>query len=635
MSYTAPMFIIRVIPIARGIAKDELTYWSAKNYEPGSIVKVPLRSREVPALVYRVEPIKRAKQEVRTSAFLLKKIRAQKAKPVLSSAFVRAIEHTAVRHAASVGATLFSYLPAVFLDQDVQKETRPTVRPAFKGYVIPRLYQAPHSDRMQFYKTAVREAFATGGSVFILTPTIREAERVFEALAHGIEEYAYLVTSSVSSATLRTRMQSILKEDHPVLVVMTHGFVALPRHDLATIILEREGSSLYRTRTRPYTDTRTLAHALAAQLGGQLYRGDLPLSIESVYLRDHGEYEEVVSGHHRTTFSSQGHLISMKGDTSTDKRPFRALGTDLVDMLADNAQRGGKAFLYVARRGLSPVTVCRDCGTSVACAECDASVVLHRGAEENYFLCHACGAMRHARERCKDCRSWRLEALGIGTELVEREVRQELPGAPVFVLSHDTAHTHKQAKQVAEEFYAASGGVLIGTELALPYLAREVPVTAIVSLDSLLSIPSWSMYERIASTMTRIREATSAHHFIQTRRPETDVLRMALGGNFSSLYKSEIRMRETLGYPPFTTILKLSVTGTETTVHTHMERAREALKPYELIPYSHALKAPKGKYTLHGYIRIPRGVWPNQELLDRLRTLPPAFNVEVDPESIL
>jgi primosomal protein N' (replication factor Y) len=243
--------------------------------------------------------------------------------------------------------------------------------------------------------------------------------------------------------------------------------------------------------------------------------------------------------------------------------------------------------------------------------------------------------MRHARERCKECHSWRLEAFGIGTELVEREINKGLPDRKTFVLSSDTAKTHKQTKTLIEAFYATPGSILIGTELAIPYLHTALPLTAVVSLDSLLSLPSWNMYERITSTLTRIREATELECIVQTRRPEADVLRMALEGNFSSLYKNELRTRKQLGYPPYTTIIKITATGTETHVTDRIAKAQETLIPYELVPYPRVLRAPKGKYTLHGFVRIKRETWPDMELIARIKTLPSDLSVEVDPDSIL
>jgi len=261
--------------------------------------------------------------------------------------------------------------------------------------------------------------------------------------------------------------------------------------------------------------------------------------------------------------------------------------------------------------------------------------VLHKGNEENYFLCHSCGALRHARERCSHCTSWRLEAFGIGTELVEKEVKEIFPDRPVFVLSSDTAKTHLGAEKIIQDFYATSRAILVGTEMALPYLTKHVPLTGVVSLDSLLSLASWNIYERIAATLTRLREISGEELVVQTRKPEAEILHTVISGNFSRFYRSELKARKELGYPPYTVLIKVSCTGSQESIKEKMEEAVTKLKPYELVTFSRFLKAPKGNFTLHGFLRVAREEWPDDELVERLQTLSPLYTVTVDPDSIL
>ncbi len=353
-------------------------------------------------------------------------------------------------------------------------------------------------------------------------------------MAGGIERYSFIIHGVLGKNVQKERIKEILSCEHSVLIVATSSFLSLPRHDLTTIIVERESSPHYRSRARPFLDTRVLAHELAVQFGGQLFLADLPLRIESIYRRKLGEYEEIVTGHHRMHFKTRAEIINLQGVATSPKKTFRVINRDLLDRIRETGEHGGRTFLYVARRGLSPVTLCRDCGTVVTCNECGVSVVLHKGAEENHFLCHSCGSLRHARETCKNCRSWRLEAFGIGTELVERELNKILPDRTVITLSSDTAKTHTKTRKIIKDFYNTPKSILIGTEMALPYLVKHVPLVGVVSLDSLLSLASWNIYERIATTLTRLREVAGEELLLQTRRPEADILGTVISGNFAN-----------------------------------------------------------------------------------------------------
>jgi primosomal protein N' (replication factor Y) len=188
---------------------------------------------------------------------------------------------------------------------------------------------------------------------------------------------------------------------------------------------------------------------------------------------------------------------------------------------------------------------------------------------------------------------------------------------------------------MAQAFYAEPASILIGTELALPYLTKHIPLVSVASLDTLLSLASWNIYERIASTLTRLRELAGEELLVQTRRPEADILSQVLSGNFSGFYRKELAVRKMLGYPPYTVIIKVSVVGTQAHIETKMQEAREHLLPYELVTFSRVLKAPGNKFTLHGFLRIPREAWPDRELSARLQALGPGYTVVVDPDSIL
>ncbi len=630
------MFIIAAIPISRGSAINELSYYSAIDYPVGSFVQVPVRGKERTAMVISSDKVSNVKAKLRSKEYALRKIKRQESAQLVTLEFINAVKKTALYHASTVGAVLFSTIPKSLLEQlEVSTERLGAVKPKLRGFIIPRLYQGLVQNRIDFYRSSIRETFAVHGSVFITTPTIADAERVYKELSTGIEKYSYLLNSSLSKKVQKTRIANILASEHPVLIVAPPSFLSVPRHDLTTIIVEKENSPLYRSRVRPFLDTRMLAYELAKQLGAQLFLADLPVRIDSIYKKEIGKYEEIVTGNHRTNFDTSANVISLQGTNSSLKKKFRAIDDELLESIRNVSERGERTFLYVARRGLSPVTLCRDCETVVTCDECGVSVVLHKGAEENYFLCHSCGALRHAREICKKCKSWRLEAFGIGTELVERELNEVFPDVKIFMISSDTTKTHVKTKKIMKEFYSTPGAVMIGTEMALPYLTKRVPLVGIVSLDSLLSLASWNIYERVASTLTRLREVSSEGLLLQTRRSEVDLLSTVISGNFSGFYRSELLARKNLGYPPFTVLIKVSVTGTEDGVKEKMNKAVEALLPYELVVFSRVLKTRGGKFSLHGFLRINKDNWPNEKLLRRLNSLSPRYVIEIDPDSIL
>ncbi|MEX0917272.1 MAG: hypothetical protein WDZ90_02010 [Candidatus Paceibacterota bacterium] len=630
--------IVHVIPIARGIKRERLSYFTGVSAEAGSIVSVPLRKKTVPALVIDTEEVSEAKSRIRSAGYTIKKTNARSAKQVLLPAFLRATKRAKEYYASTTGSTLFSILPqSLFKDlakletpefkKQKQKEEQSESNIAIQKLVL----QAERHDRVEHYKNIARESFAKKESVLIVAPSLQEAERLEKSLTRGIEKYTHIFHSGLTPATLRKKWKETLEESHPILIIMTGGFLSLPRQDIKTIILERENSPLFKLPMRPYLDVRLFTEYLAEEMGARLIFADFPLSAEIVMRYKERGLEEFAPFKIRAASRVATKVVDMRAK----EEKFTVLGGELKVLLEEARHESQHVFLFASRRGISPITVCQDCGNPVVCDISGAPVVLHKGTKGNVFVCHASGTVRSAQERCRFCDSWKLQSLGIGAELVEEEVKKAFPSLPCFVLERDRAPSHKKAKEIAEKFYKERSAVLVGTEMAIPYLEEPVRTSAIVSIDSFLSLPEWNIYERVFSILLRIRETTEHTMLIQTRKKDLPILSLAATGNANEFYKTELEERKRFSYPPYATLIKCTFEGTEAGIEKLLDEAKHTLAPYEFSGVSHHMHLGYGKYKVHAFLRLDPDLWPKKELAEKLRLLPPSVAVSVDPQSIL
>ncbi len=93
-----------------------------------------------------------------------------------------------------------------------------------------------------------------------------------------------------------------------------------------------------------------------------------------------------------------------------------------------------QAVLLINRRGAATFILCRDCGESLRCPDCDLPFVFH--LDGGSLRCHHCGRRAAVTERCPSCGSARIRYFGAGTQRVESELRTRFPrparGAPGF-----------------------------------------------------------------------------------------------------------------------------------------------------------------------------------------------------------
>ena len=171
--------------------------------------------------------------------------------------------------------------------------------------------------------------------------------------------------------------------------------------------------------------------------------------------------------------------------------------------------------------------------------------------------------------------------------------------------------------------------------MALAYLDKPIENSAIATMDSLFSLPEWRMSEKILSLLLKIKETTKSEMLIQTRKPDQKIFDFINKGNLVDFYKEEIKKRKQFDYPPFSIFIKVSVVGTPERVSKEMEYLKKLLSKYDIQVYPSSIKVARGKFAMHGLLRVERRDWPNKEIVEILRSLPPHFSIDVDPESLL
>ncbi|MES2213918.1 MAG: hypothetical protein V4465_00795 [Patescibacteria group bacterium] len=635
MSKTERLFVVEVIPIVRGLPKATLSYFTKEKLALGSFVSITVRNTKALGLIVRITDAESMKSSLKSSNFALKKLVPLKGDFSLSPSFIRAAEIASNYYATSVGSILGSTIPKALLESPEllsygkAKEQKATLARE------PLLVQLSDEERYREYKSIVRGAFARGSSVLFLVPNIEDCLRAHDLLAKGIEDFAF-TTARKSPKALKETLLRAHEVRHPVLLIATPAFISFDRPDLDTIIFEKENSRSYKTLARPYIDLRVFGEFLAEQSGKTLILGDSVLSLRSLLREKQGKYAELSPLKWKTHYDAQVELIDMKAKADADDKgepSFKIFSPELVHMIKEAILEKRKVFLFGARKGLAPSTVCRDCGTVLPCENCKAPIVLHeRMNKDRFYLCHACGAQRDAETRCGHCNSWNLVPLGIGVTRIKDEVRRLFPGTPLFVLDKEHTETAKEAARVAKEFAGDKGGIVIGTELALLYL-EKVPYIGIVSLDSLFSIPDFGIHERVFYLVNRILEKAERKAIIQTRNIGKDVLVHASRGDILEFFRAEIKEREELSYPPFSIFVKITTEGSPEEL-TKKARFLQGIFAEHSPDFVKERGVKSGHIGLSMILRFSRTEWPKLEVLEQLALLTPDFLIKVEPDSL-
>ncbi len=644
------MNIITVIPLSRSKMVGELSYFTASDMPVGAIVSVPLRSKSIHAIVTSVRPVADMKGDIKDASFALKKLGKVKTTAFFPPAYIDACKKLAEYYATNVGSIIDTMVADILMEQ-AHKIDMPTSTPA-RITAIDETFaiQGDDEDRIGSWRSLIRQEFARKRSVVIYVPTIEDAKNITARLTKGIEGYIFTLHSKLGKKEIMGTWQNIAETNHPIVVVATSSFSILPRSDIDTVIIERENARGWVNIAHPYMDMRFALETISRARKQTVYRADNLLRIETLHRLENHEIAQGSPFKWRSISSATDVLIDMKrpiedrpipasfAEPETTTLPlFRVLSKELEQLIVHNQQESTHLFILTVRRGVSPVTICSDCETIVLCKNCSAPVVLHTSKEtgKNFFMCHTCGERRSADEVCVNCDSWRLTPLGIGIDKVQESIKEKFPDLDVFKIDADTTKTDVQIRTTLERFRDKPGSILLGTEMTLVHLAENIDHIAVASLDSLFALPDFRIPEKIMYMLVRLRSMANKSILVQTRKAEEKVFDFALKGNLSDFYRTTLDERKQFSYPPYSTLIKITIEGKKEKIAHKMAEVQKSLEPKEIDVFPAFTATVRGNSIIHGLLKLPEGGWPNSDLLGKLRNLPPDVKVKIDPESLL
>lgn len=631
------MNILKVVPFRKGFRTQYLTYFTTKDVSVGTIVTFEIKSKTYQGFVIEVENAEHTKSDIKQANFTLKKIKSIYKETIFNSALVNTLYKAQDFYATSIGALVTTIVPQ-FVLQDIDAFKIPYIdtthiQKSTEQYAI----QEPDQERYSSYKRLIREEFAKKKSVVLVCPTVEDSEYAYQELSKGIQEQSYLFSSHIKKSKLISSWSEALKNQKPVLIIATGKYSFIPLLNVGSIIIEKESSRIYKNQSSPYIDYRVLLEIYAKKLGARFIVGDLILRLESHIKIEQFTMHEYSPLKFRTLTTAESIVVPMNERARTQGEEFSIFSSQMNRMLLQAHEDSEHVILLCARKGLAPTIVCMDCGHSVLCTNCKSPMVLHgkdATQKENYFLCHRCNERRHAGELCAYCTSWRLKTIGVATDAIEQYVKNRFPDSSVFVFNSDYVTTQKQAKKMIEEFYNTPGAILIGTEMALLYVKEEIEHIGVVSIDSMFSIPDFSIHERILINLLRAKSLASKTFILQTRNAESEIINYAQTGNIKEFIRAELKERKVYNYPPYSLMIKLTVQGTPARVLEEVAEISKFLKEYEIFDYPILTQSNKNTSTHGLLIRLDTESWPQKDLVEKLRALPQYIKVVIQADNI-
>lgn len=601
------MQVYEVIPVARNRAAPEtLSYFSTKKNARGDLVKTNFRGREIFAVIKNASELSGRKAELKRGTFRLKPLKSLWLQNFLPEDFFEILRRLSREFLLPEGLILSRLLPKPIFSKKVKIPLPSQKSP--KRIHQKSAFRGSAEERLRHYRGLIREHLARKKSLMLLSPRIETLKLLAAELGRGIEDYSFIFHSEIPAGKYLGSWNRALTLPHPVLILGTGQVLSLDRPDLETLIIDEEGSRLWREWEGTPFDFREAARIIAEAKGLKLIFADEILRLETFWQSEAGLLEALAPLLTRIQSPVETKLLEI----GPAQDGFSWLSKELRAELEESIFKNEKILLFANRKGYGSFTLCQDCNRALLCPACSVPLVLHGlKREERKFFCHHCLGSLTVPERCPHCLSWKLKEFGLGVEKIQEEFQKLFP---------------------------KSENALFATESVLYHPELAFDLTAIVSLDHLFSIPDFRINERIFRLISELKARTRRKLILQTRISENKLFQDALAGSISGFYQGEIKGRENFRYPPFVKLVKLTKEDKNyAALKKNQEEALGLLKDCKPLSFPAFLERIKKRYRWNIVLKIPPGGWPPEEKLENLlKNLALAgWELIVDPESII
>jgi primosomal protein N' len=638
------MYVVKVLPLSKSARTDVLSYFTPEKLAVGTHVEVPFRKSTLNALVTECSDALDVKGEIKEASYALKRVKKVHPGAIFTEAFLETCRGIAKHYFCPVSEILSEIVPAAFLETAVEK-IKYASEPSMPEKEHPEylVFQSSLEERLGWYKTCIRESFARKQSVLCILPTEQDIETFNATLSRGIEERTVVLHSSLTKKEQQKRITKILTEERALLIIGTGGTIAIPREDIHTIILEHESAGSYRHINYPHLDVRLAVELFARLAKKKFIVGDTLIRVETYARLREGDFTEASNITFIPNIPPREEFFTR--EPKSERGIFKCIGPKLESYITSAIENKSRIFLFTLRNGLATITSCRDCGQTLVCEYCEAPLVLYPTNEKRIFICNNCKRHTPSDSKCKKCSSWNLYPYGIGIDTVVNEFEATFPDVPVFRIDRMSVKTPKQARDIAQKFMATKGAVLIGTEMALHYIEGDIPFIGVVSFDSLWSIPSFRVSERILDLVNTLRSRAEKALVIQTLYPNDELLRITNKLSLIKWFEQEITERKQFRYPPSSTLIKIVAHVSQEEVESERSILRNALALWKPDIFTSPSQEKKSKMKVVALLRVARHEWwpesfsrgsrHDEPLREVLETLIPRYRILINPEDLL
>ena len=428
------------------------------------------------------------------------------------------------------------------------------------------LYGVTGSGKTEIYLQLIEKIIQKNKTAIVLVPEISLTPQMVERFIARFGQEKIAVLHSKLSIGERYDQWNKIKNGECKIVIGARSAIFAPIQSLGLIIIDEEHDSSYKSETNPRYNAKELAGYMAKKNNIPLVLGSATPDISTYYKAENNKIEMLkLTKRANESNLPKVEVIDLREELANGNRSI--LSRKLYQEIEENLKNKKQTILFLNRRGYSTFVMCRDCGYTVKCKNCNITMTYH--IKTNKLKCHYCGHEEKNLTECPDCHSKNIKYFGTGTQRLEEDINKIFPEATTIRMDIDTVTRKNSHEEILNKFKNDNIDILIGTQMVVKgHHFPNVTLVGVIAADSSLYIEDYRANERTFQILTQVagragREKLPGRVIIQTYNPDNFAIECSKKQNYEEFYETEIELRKQLKYPPFCDIISIGLTDTD------------------------------------------------------------------------
>jgi primosomal protein N' (replication factor Y) len=426
------------------------------------------------------------------------------------------------------------------------------------------------SGKTEVYLQLIQKVLARGEQALILVPEIGLTPQTIARFQRRFHCPIVVLHSGLADGE-RYNAWYRARRGEAGIIIGTRSALFTPLFRAGIIIVDEEHDSSFKQQEGFRYSARDLAVLRAQRENIPVLLGSATPSLETLHNAMHGRYQ-----HWRLT-QRAGNAQSPTLEVVDTQRATLTEGIShtVLQALRDELSKGNQVLIFLNRRGYAPALICADCRWQAVCPHCSAKLTVHKKTRQ--LRCHHCDYFEKLHERCPQCASTRLDAIGTGTQRTEQFLLEQLAEYPVLRIDRDSMSRKNALQDTLAVIQRGEPCVLIGTQmLAKGHHFPHVTLVVILDIDSGLFSADFRGAEKMGQLLEQVagragRAEKPGRVLIQSRFAEHPILQTLLRAGYQQLSRLLLAERQATALPPYAYLALLRAE------HTHPEQAKTLL----------------------------------------------------------